>query len=191
MFQGREVTLMLAIASAGLTFPLERTKMPSHKNTPHPSNDRQTYQVAATQIETLKEGSFLGSALWTENPGSWCSGKLRNAKGAPDDWPEMAKPKIVRTEKTTGAILDHLRNALAHGNIYAEGDPIKRIIFLSEAARNTGVFKYLLVSPSDFLKFMQNWFVFISTLELPDGLAVGTDEDVDHEQVKLSVTASC
>lgn len=179
-FEGVEVTLMLSIASAGFTIPYERMRQPGETKQSHPSGDRGKYQKAADQLDRLWKQEFLGSHLWGASPESWCFGELESHLRMPDSWPEMKNPKPISKYKETKGILNHLRNALAHGNIYTMGTEIKSIIFLSEKFLNAGKFNYLMMSPRDFCKFLQNWFAFIDGLNIPQEASIGfIDDNID------------
>ena len=65
-------------------------------------------------------------------------------------------------------MLLHIRNALAHGNIFTRGNPeIEQIILLSEAGWHEQV-RFLVVAPADFRRFLKNWLGFLRELELPE-----------------------
>ena len=150
--QGREVTLLLALAASAITVPIERLEKS------HPSHDRSALPELADLITQLKTESFLGSQLWPgTDPKSWCfGGPLQTTEGDPDSWPELLHPESLNSDPTSWQILRHLRNALSHGNIYTRGRPdIRMIVFLSW------------VSFSDFRIFMDFWFSVLEPIHLP------------------------
>lgn len=91
----------------------------------------------------------------------------------------MPDSKAIKTD----AVLDGLRNALAHGNIFMFGDPIVEIMFLSRVdqpficekcksaidQQDKG-YRVFVVSPDDFQNFLGRWFAFIRNLKLSEGL---------------------
>ena len=170
---GREVTLTLAMAASGFVVPYERLR-PQEGELPYP--DRGIYKQAASQFDALLKEKFLGSCLWKEEVSSWSFGKLSRVDGDPGNWSELQKRKSFGPYKKVGSTLTHLRNALAHGNIFTfpkddpdKDDPdIELIIFLSRPYVKSPKFNFLCVSPQDFQKFLRNWFVFISALNLPE-----------------------
>lgn len=164
--RGREVTLMLAIATSGLVVPFERLR-PRTEKTPY--HDRSNYTQAVSQFDGLLEENFLGSQLWKSDVGSWSFGELRDVTGDPDAWKELQDPLTpLGRYKKVNTILKHLRNALTHGNIFTRGKPdIKLIIFLSQPDPAIPRFNFLCVSLQDFRGFLKNWFMFIKELKLP------------------------
>ena len=171
---GREVTLTLAMAASGFVVPYERLQ-PQEGEPPYP--DRGIYEQAASQFDDLLKEKFLGPRLWKEGVSSWSFGKLKSVAGGPGIWPELQDPcKPLGPCKKVNSILKHLRNALAHGNIFTfpkddpdKDDPdIELIIFLSRPYMKSPEFNFLCVSPQDFQKFLRNWFVFINALNLPE-----------------------
>lgn len=57
----------------------------------------------------------------------------------PDEWIEEAQP--LSSNCRTDKILRHIRNSLAHGNIYTIGDPIEHLILLQrDSEPNEGTF---------------------------------------------------
>ena len=172
---GREVTLTLAMAASGFVVPYERLRpRPQEGEPPYP--DRGIYEQAASQLDSLLKEKFLGSCLWKEEVSSWSFGNLKSvADEGPDAWPELQERKPLGPNKEVGSTLTHLRNALAHGNIFTlpkdgpdkDNPDIELIIFLSKPSMKSRKFNFLCVSPQDFQKFLKKWFVFISELEIP------------------------
>ena len=172
---GREVTLTLAMAASGFVVPYERLRpRPQEGEPPYP--DRSIYEQAVSQFDDLLKEKFLGSCLWKEEVSSWSFGKLKSVDGGPGCWPELQERKPLGPYKKVSSTLTHLRNALAHGNIFTfpkedpdKDDPdIELIIFLSKPSMKSPKFNFLCVSPQDFQKSLRNWFVFISALNLPE-----------------------
>jgi hypothetical protein len=182
---GREVTLMLVVAAAGINIPHERLK-----KSDHPSRDRDRFAEADRQFKDLRKSRFLGSALWEQAPGSWRYGRIPDDQGTADQWKSVTRrfdeydgsvpdSKAIKTD----AVLDGLRNALAHGNIFMFGDPIVEIMFLSRVdqpficekcksaidQQDKG-YRVFVVSPDDFQNFLGRWFAFIRNLKLSEGL---------------------
>lgn len=173
-----EVTLMLTTAALSLIIPTERLRPFDTKE--HPSSDHKRYPEARVKMQTLFKQSFLGSDLWQEkDPSSWAFGKLADVNKVPDFCPEFLNPKSLSQGKEIGTIIKHMRNALAHGNLFTQGFiSIEKIIFLSQVNKNWDFdkhadpkFSYLLVKPSDFRKFIRNWLVFVDQLNMPIGIS--------------------
>jgi hypothetical protein len=188
-FLGREVTLMLVVASAGFNVPHERLK-----KSDHPSKDRHHFTIAERQLRDVRNSRFLGSVLWDQAPGSWRYGKILDDQGTLDQWKAATRgfdeyngsgtnTKIIKAD----VVLDGLRNALAHGNIFTWGKRnIEMMMFLSRIdqpsiCQKCGSkidqidkgYRVFVVSPEDFQKFLRRWFTFIRSLELSENLIAG------------------
>lgn len=171
---GRDVTHMLSIASAALTIPFERLRK-TPNGIMHPSRDKLKYKQADGKFANLCDRNFLQSTIWSAEPKSWKIGdiKAEDVKQPPDEWVDDCEslPSDIKVIK----ILIHLRNAIAHGNIYTEPNPVDEIvniIFLSkimdENNKFTGIYKMLKVSPKDFNEFLVKWIGFLKKeLNLP------------------------
>ncbi len=175
--RNREVTLMLALATAGFLIPFERLRPPS-ENLNHPSGDRERFQEAKDGFEKILDAPFLGSELWKQDVGSWIFAKeVKDVQKDPDFWVELENPKPLSAEKKVKSISKHLRNALAHGNIYTRGEPIQILIFLSRcmdgAGNPTDKYAMLAASPQDFRKLLINWVNFLSSLPIPTAIMQG------------------
>lgn len=183
LFHEREVTLMLCVAMPSIVVPLERLKGPSvETNTQrlgHPSADWQTFEHAKSNLDHLFKQRFRGSRLWP-NPDStsWLFGPVSDVSSAPDSWVELVEPKHLGQDKQVKAILNHLRNAIAHGNIFTRGNPeIEQIILLNERTRSSNKFDFLAVAPADFRAFLHNWLEFLEMVNLPlDVVSHGEEE---------------
>lgn len=175
---GREVTLMICIATAGFTVPYERMR----KN--HSAGDGSRYDKARKQLTDLYNMKFYASALGEDSSHSWHFGNLKDHAGGPDNWPEMDQLEPLAQDISTRDILYHLRNALAHGNIFTMGKRnITRLVFLSETDYKSGDFNYLTVIPSDFSIFLKKWFQFIESIEIPNEVVRGAINDEDYRVV--------
>ena len=164
----REVTLLLTVASAGITIPKERLE---NKNYPYPFDDNHRYQDARDRLYELLEQNFQGSVLLPKNCKSWCFGPLAKVNGDPDNWAELQNPSSMPPKHSVKKVIKHIRNSLAHGSIHTYGDPISKIIFVASVKPRGSDFNYLLVSPEDFLAFLKQWFKFLGTLEFPSSAA--------------------
>jgi hypothetical protein len=158
-----DVSSALRFAAASIVIPFERLRRECH-----PSKDASTHTGLKQAFDNILREKFLESRLGPEKPAhSWCSGRLSTVAGDPDAWPELRSPEPLRPGTKTRDMIFHLRNALAHGNIFTQGDPIRRIIFLSETEPGSGSFNYITASPTDFRGLLQKWFEFLSSGELP------------------------
>jgi hypothetical protein len=125
---------MLVVAAAGFNIHHERLKKRDH-----PSKDRDRFTDADRQLKDLRKLRFLGSALWDEAPDSWRYGKIPNDQGTAEKW-RAATRRLDEYDDSgpdsepmqAGVVLDGLRNALAHGNIFTLGETnIQEMMFLS------------------------------------------------------------
>lgn len=171
VLQGREVTLMLALAASGFNIPFERLRPTATEDPVHPSGDRSKFPQARARLDALlgDDSFFIGSSLWGEGPKSWLAGKVQGSTDDPDSWPNLAfKPKRMTDKKTVKAVLSIIRNALAHGNIYTRGSDsaIEQLVFISRpiGARE---YNFIAVSPHDFRAFLFRWFDYLKTLHMP------------------------
>lgn len=166
--RNREVTLMLCIAMPSLVVPLERLNGPNGNRPGHPSRDWEEYAGAKSALDQLLEQDFLGSLLWPNPSDPWHYGQLKDVTGGPDSWPELRDPKQMTEQKGVKSVVLHIRNALAHGNIFTVGgSEIERLVFLSKPDSASSRFNYLVVTPQQFRAFLANWLQFVRQLHLP------------------------
>jgi hypothetical protein len=189
---GLEATLMLAIASVAIPIPFERLRKPPG-GIKHPSGDKEKHSKASGKLAEICGKKFIQSALWEKAVSSWEIGEV-DAREAKKKDPELwdASYNSLSGDFKVIEILEHIRNALAHGNIFTSPNgkkQIKRIIFLNRimSAKSltdnylkacllkffrrsrpkfTGKYKVLKVSPNDFNDFLINWIQFLSELKL-------------------------
>lgn len=163
---GREVTLMLAIATPSIVVPYERLSDPYIEREPHPSRDTRLFPRAKAKWDKLIKECFLNSELWSDHAThSWKFGSLASVDGNPDEWLELAEPRPMSDLKKVGTVVKHLRNGLSHGNIFTLGHPeIEKIVILSRVSIDFYKFKFICVSPGDFRTFLFKWLDFVGTL---------------------------
>jgi hypothetical protein len=157
---------------ASFVIPFERLVRPYNPDQPHPARDRERYATVRDSFEQLLEKRFLGSELWPSlDAGSWCFGTLSDVTHPSDLWPELQQPDAITRYKTISPILRTLRCGLAHGNLFLRGRPdIDAIVFLRQPNRGVYGFEYLMVSPDDFHRFLENWIGFLEGIAIPDVL---------------------
>lgn len=168
----REVTLTLAIASSAFVVPFERLN-PS--NPDHVADDR--WQSCVKKMGQLMNRAFLSWA-----PGkSWAfassvPGSLIRAKHV-EEWLGAHTPSPIDAGRNVGTVLTHIRNALAHGNIFTypsgpKPEPIAELLFLSKRRHpSTGdlldEYNVLQSTPEDFLWLVKEWIHFLEGLPIP------------------------
>ena len=156
----RDVTQLLAIASAGITIPFERL---TKKTYPYLFDDYANNPNTSIQFDKRLTSKFLHSDLLSA-PERWYCGSLESVKGEPDTWPELRNPRALPNAKTVYDIVRQMANALAHGGILTKGDPISQVIFIARKSRRSEEINYLMVPPDEFLIFLKKWFQFLEEL---------------------------
>ncbi len=164
---GHDVTFLLSIATTGICVPYDRLKQPSKRFGPHPSGDRDRFDDAAKKFDDLCEISFLQSPLSSNEFSSWKFGGLSSTDGDPDSWPELQDANSVSEKETCRDLLEVVRNALAHGNIFTRSDPISELVLISKPKKNTP-YRFLVVTPPSLQDFLNRWFNFLSELIIPE-----------------------
>ncbi len=183
----REVTLLLSVATAAIVVPYERLRGSSDN---HPAGDPLVYPSAKRKFNEAVNSSFLRSHRWGQGK-SWqvvkkISEDVIQARQA-EHWaaPEIRKP--LPDTFVADSVINHLRNALAHGSIFTYpsrmgGDKpaqIETLVFLSESSTSRKLRKeaeqsghalpprnydVLFVSPGDFRAFLEKWVEFLDSL---------------------------
>jgi hypothetical protein len=170
-FRGRDVTLLLMVASAAFLVPYERLRPDNHRS-PHPSGDNERFASLAKRLEDLMADKFCGSSLCPNRENSWKVAKdVPRVDGDLDGWfpPQSLKP--VSKDKAVSSMLVLIRNALAHGNVFTTGNPIETLIFVQRRGgddSSTSKFEVLSVSPEDFGHFIREWVAFLRTSQIPE-----------------------
>lgn len=181
----REVTFMLCVAMPSIVVPLERLagprSTPKGESAGHPSRDWERFEQAKSGLDRLFEMPFRGSPLWPNTASSsWFFGELSAVSNGPDSWAELGAPKPLGLDRKAKTVLLHIRNALAHGNIFTRGNPeIEQIILLSRP-EGADRFRFLAVAPTDFRGFLKNWLEFLRELDLPEDVVSEDGEAVAY-----------
>ena len=116
----------------------------------------------------------MSSRLWTDGSSTWFGGKLDSVTGEPDSWKGLQGSRPISKDKTVGAILGVIRDALAHGNVWTRGDRIKEIIFVKSVTDSCEIvskFSFVSVAPDEFRNLVENWFDFLIELHIPQNVA--------------------
>lgn len=156
----REVTLLLMAASSAFVVPYERL---SHY---HPIQDYKVFKAVDDNINKMLGKPFKKSAFAPDNPNSWLHGGIDDFGSGPDSWP-TGKPV---DKEPLSYVLAIIRNALGHGNLYTEGNPIKLLLFFSEKREKVGDnyvllgYKFLKVPVKEFRQLLFRW---VSELSKP------------------------
>jgi hypothetical protein len=155
---GREVTLLIAVASAGFVVPYERMGL---GNTKHPSGDQKTFASTLTALSELFQKPFASTPLCGDRS-SWLRGEIKDLSRLPDEWDKSKNVGNIKTQR----ILKILRRGLAHGNIWTRGNPIDALVLAGEVRDSTGLvikYEFLQMPPSQFKTMLNSWFDFLQT----------------------------
>lgn len=162
----REVTLLLAIAAAGLVVPYERLSGAVDQ----PVMDRQAHQAETRALKKLLGETLGASRLIGPTLRDWAGGRLASAEGDPDEWPELRNKTPLSESEEVTHVVACLRNALAHGNIVCRGAPrIDSMVFVCgyrsvHPKAKTHPLRYVAVPPDGFKRFLEQWFDTLSEL---------------------------
>lgn len=103
---------------------------------------------------------------------AWRGGPLQSAVGTPDDWPECQAPQALPAETRVADAVRHLRNGLAHGNVFSRSSrdgQIAELVFISGGTFKSGrtiPLRFLVLSPDELRQFLDRWFNFVAGLQL-------------------------
>jgi hypothetical protein len=172
--QGREVTLLLAVAAVALTVPYERLRR-RDPDSPycHPSRDRERFETAAQRFDAFGKASFAESELATDR-GEWSHGVVADVDALDDPLGARIESDTIDRHTKVKDVLYVVRNALSHGNIATRGQEIRTIRFFSSRL-NAAVWKPGDARPFEFyettpaaLKYLVlSWCDFLQSLNLP------------------------
>ena len=157
-----EVTLMVSIASSGFVIPFERINHEIYKKKKtHPYSEYLDI-VDKSFVSEFSDNKGLNSD-WSISVN--VTPRWDNING----WKGISPYSKMEEKYTVSEILCVLRNALAHGSIFVEGDKDNIInnMFFVATPQKSGKGKYwaVIVSPKDFRIFLDKWFDFISKLD--------------------------
>lgn len=168
----REVTLLLAVAAAGLVVPYERLS-PLKGQAPL---DRQRYQSASDQLLLLMKETVGESQMVPSRRGTWQGGLLESASGSPDEWPELRVGTNLPDQTPVSDLVAWLRHGLAHGNIVTRPGGarqlIERIVFVcgypnGHPKSKKNPLRYVSVRPDDLKVFLHRWFDCLAAFKIP------------------------
>ena len=161
--QGGEVTLLLMAASSAFPIPYEQMLRNPQSNFNKERNKKWSNSLLSEGMEEWLLG-FIEAKDFGDEPNSWPSATVRVG------------------EKNVSEVLAVIRNALAHGNLFADGNPstedsqIRSLRLYSEKRESekcercrqpvysvTG-YKYLDIPVCGFKQFLSNWVTLLPTL---------------------------
>ncbi len=151
--KNREITLLIMAASTLFLIPIERLRKE------HLSQDCRDHVELEKNIFGNK--TFI-SFNFCASPEQWLYGRTQNIQSAPDDWGEFSPI----SNQTVSEIISIIRNALAHGNIYVQGNPISTLLFWSNQLDDSHVnligYKYIKIPVYEFYEFIKRWVAFLN-----------------------------
>jgi hypothetical protein len=173
-----EVTMLLAVAGQSIIMPLERLEIASPEQ-PHPSADAKIFKRAAHKLSSILNKTCGESDLFSKDLDDWKYKECHSTEEAVKEFVQQTKSV---SEKKCLTIFKILRNAMAHGNLRTNGNPISSLIFLSRIS-DTGKFNRLECSPEALRKLLQNWAEELKDLDLmPDQIIESSHYFSDHEE---------
>lgn len=168
---GREITLLIMVASTGFIFPYERLRL-REKGKEHVSNDRESFPVTSKSTDNLLNRKFIKSKIFKNSNETWSYGKFKkNSREDINEWNEVLKKEGTDKNIEGICIINTIRNALAHGSIYTLNENenhINKIIFISEIKGSLDEYRFVKVSTEDFKKFLEEWFLFLQKAKETD-----------------------
>lgn len=164
---GFEATLLIMVASTGFIVPMERL------DPTHPAGDSERFKATSSALQKVMASPFIGSPFFANDHAPWQHGQVDTFGDGPDSW---SGASVLPNQKPVSYVLAIIRNALAHGNLFTRGDPIRDLVLFSEkrdGERCLG-YKYLVVPVPEFRRFLISWFTYVRTAGVPyrDALAL-------------------
>lgn len=149
------------VASSAFLIPRERLEKA------HPSQDSVRFGKTLSRFNKELKVRWGESSL-SKDVSEWGYGFTEDPGNGPDAWPA---PDAKASEKSVSEVLAIIRNALAPGNLFTEGNSIHTLMFYSEKRERRGKcekckqnvsdmigYKFLKVPVADFRQFLFNWF---------------------------------
>lgn len=175
-----EVTLMLMAATSAFVIPMERL------DKKHLSQDFIKLREHISKYH--KElGKHWDKSSLSKDMNGWRYGLTKNFGNGPDGCHTFDDVN----ERTVSEILSIIRNALAHGNLYTKGNPIKYLVFYSEKRGELLSnceyeilgYRHLHVPVSNLRQFLLNWFDLLDSMNLSnrEALIELTKNKVEYE----------
>ncbi len=165
--QDREVTLLLMAASSAFLIPRERTQ------SRHPDSDSAFFEEELLGFKKEELNTTWSKSLLFRDTGEWLSGFTKHFGNGPSSW---ESPTISVRKKDVSEVLAIIRNALAHGNLFTDGNPstgdppIQSLRLYSEKRKKkkcetceqpvgpVSGYKYLDIPVNGFRQFLLNWY---------------------------------
>ncbi len=167
--QEREVTFLLLVATSAFVVPFERLK------DGHPSKDSLQLEGASVRLKKLLGTPCAKSEFIPKHGKNWLHGLIATFGDGPDTWPPS---NVSVEEEPVDYVLSTIRNALAHGNLYTHGEPIRSLVFYSEKHEGFGPdsvmvgYKHLTVPVMELGEFLLSWLRLLRTLGPSYGAAL-------------------
>lgn len=173
--RNREVTFLLAVASACIAIPLDRMRYQERdgQEMPHPMKDRGLSNKRRKKFDELVGKKMRELDFWNDKDyASFGHGKLESVERNPDSWKELQDPKPFGHDKEFKTLLSLIRNALAHGSVFTRGNEIREIVLLSREYAKSDRYEFLILTPRDLKRVVQFWIRELARLHV-------TQNDID------------
>jgi len=131
-WNGREITLLFAVASACIAIPYDRVRVSAGRDVKHPLHEPDD---GFSNLANLLQMPVKSLPFWED--GSIPYGRLASVDGQPEQWPELQSGETLGSEKQFSSLIMHVRNALAHGSVHTRGNPIAEIVMLSRKKQDS------------------------------------------------------
>lgn len=163
----REVTLLLAVASACIAIPYDHMHEPVKNAAPHPSGNRNANDNRKNNFDDLLQKEVGNLSFWPSKQATgFLFGKIDAPEGMPEDWPELKNCCHMESTEKFDTLIKHIRNSLAHGNIYTRGKSITEIILLSRKSFTSTEFSLLSITPAQLQNVVFFWIEQLQQLNI-------------------------
>lgn len=165
LWREKNVTILLMVACSGFVVSLERLDESRASETG--PNDAQE----ATRIRGLMEwdSPSFSKSKYVRNVANWKMGHLDSISSEPHEWPVVKNQGALAESFSVKYVLkDVLRNALAHGTVWATpAHPhatISELLFVSRSKKYdpSAGYDYVSVTVEEFDHFLTTWLSRIS-----------------------------
>ena len=157
---GLDATLLLMAVSMAFIVPKERLVAT------HPAGDK--YRLSKGPSTFNFNTPFIDSPFKPDDYTDWQFGHVNGYGDGPDSWTDWSALETHETSQVLGII----RNAISHGNLYTQGDPISNFLFYSEKIKKRGKevtidgYNYLSIPIEEFRAFLYKWFTYIKDADV-------------------------
>ena len=157
--QKKEVTLLLMVATSAFVIPRERTL------SGHSDSDAAFFEEDLSGSKKRELDTTWSKSSLFKDTGAWKYEFTKEFGEGPSSWPAA---DMNAEKKNVSEVLAIIRNALAHGNLYTVGDPIRFLRLYSgkrekkcekckQPVGPPSGYRYLDIPVCGFKQFLFNW----------------------------------